>query len=150
APAPRGAAGPRPRPAPPDPRRADQGPRLRLPRHGRRRIRDPDPPLAPGRPARRRPGRATVPGAVPQARGPLGPEQRPRPASRGRRPPGADPPALRRGRQPRRLRRAAPPPRRRPPGGALRFEGAYEKIEEERDWIWSSTSGGRESDGRRD
>ena len=45
----RSSADPRPRPAPPDPGRADQGPRLRLPRHGRRGVRHPDPPLAPDR-----------------------------------------------------------------------------------------------------
>ena len=70
-------------------------------------------------PDRGRPRRAAVPGALPQARGPLGPEQRHRAASRGRRAPGANAAAVRRGRRPRRLRGAAPPPGHRAAGGAL-------------------------------
>ena len=59
--------------------------RLRLHGHGRRGIRHPDPSLAPDPSLGVRPGRTAVRRALSQARGPLGPEQRDRSASRGRR-----------------------------------------------------------------
>ncbi len=107
-------SGPRPRPAPLDPRRTVQGPRLCLPGDGRRGVRDPDPPLAPDRAGRGRPRRASIHRTLPQARGPLGPERRRRRAPRGRRPARTDPPPIRRSDRPGRHRRtpAAPGPGR--------------------------------------
>ena len=58
------------------------------------------------------PDEPPVPRALPQARGPLGPEQRHRPASRGGRAPRANAPSVRRGDRPRRARLLAHAPRR--------------------------------------
>ena len=87
---------PRPRPAPLDPWRARQGARLRVHGNGSRRVRDPDPPLAPDPPDRDRPGGTAIHRALPQARGSLGPEQRHRAARRSRRAPRAGLAAIRR------------------------------------------------------